>query len=60
MVEFFEEYGELIAGIIAGIFLIVAVGGGIVYMAHDQLVQSCHDVQMNYEHGQCVYHWVRK
>jgi hypothetical protein len=60
MAEFFEEYGELVAGIIVGILFVATVFGGIVYMAHDQLVQSCHDVQMSYEHGQCVYHWVRK
>lgn len=59
MRDFFEDYGEIIGAIIGVIILVAIIGGGIMFMAQDQLVQSCKDIGMVYEHSQCVYHWTR-
>lgn len=59
MQDFMDDYGEIIGAIIGVTILVAVVIGGVLFMAQDQLVQSCKDVGMVYEHSQCVYHWTR-
>ena len=61
MRDFIEDYGDAIGGIIAVIIILSIAAAGMLFLADQQLVQSCHDIGMSYDgnvlHGQCVYHW---
>lgn len=59
MANFIEDHGDALAAAFGVVILLALAAAGIGWLAHEQLVQSCADLDMSYTHGQCVYVWTR-